>query len=72
MDFILGLPHIIREHDSIFVVVDYFSKMAHFLPCSRTYNVSQVAAIFFSEVVRLLGIPKTIISDCDVKFISYF
>lgn len=46
--------------------------MTDFLPCSKTYDASCVAAIFFVEVVRLHGLPKNIDFDRDVKFVSYF
>ena len=59
MDFILGLPKTQRNKDSIFVVVNGFSKMAHFIPCNRTNDV---------EVSRLYIILKSIISDSDTKF----
>jgi len=72
MDFILGLPKIQRNKESVFVLVDRFSKTAHFIDCNKTNDAIDVVEVYFKEVMRLHGIPRSIAFDCDTKFLSHF
>ena len=64
MDFITNLPRS-KGYMTVFVVVDRYSKYAHFGPLPTTHTASQVADLFCSMVIYLHGIPRSIISDRD-------
>jgi transposase InsO family protein len=71
MDFIEALPKV-NGKTVVLTVVDRFSKAAHFIPLSHPYTALTVARAFFAEIVRLHGMPETIVSDRDPVFTSEF
>jgi len=72
MEFIVGLPLMARRHDPIFVVVDILTKSAIFIPVHMSYQALDIDRVFISEIVRLHGVPKRIISDRGLVFTSRF
>jgi hypothetical protein len=72
MDFVVGFPLTSHRHNAILVIVDKLTKSANFIPVRDTYDVTDVACVFVSEVIHLHGIPKKIISDRDSRFTSRF
>jgi len=72
MNFVLGLPKTQCNKDSICVVVDRFSKVAHFKACNKSNDATNIAELYFKEITGLHSIPRSIIPDRDTKFWSHF
>jgi transposase InsO family protein len=72
MDFIIGLPTTQSGYDSIWVIVDYFSKVAHFIPVKTTYKGAKLAELYITRIVCLHRVPKKIVSDRGTQFTSRF
>ena len=72
MDFVSGLPRTQRNHDAIWVIVDRLTKSAHFLAVRLDYTLERLAELYINEIVRLHGIPISIVSDRDPRFTSRF
>ena len=72
MDFVTHLPKSTRGHDSVWVIVDRLTKCAHFLPINQKWSMDKLAETYVREVVRLHGVPESIVSDRDPRFTSRF
>jgi hypothetical protein len=72
MNFIVGLPKTQRGHDSIWVIVDRLSKVAHFIPVKTIYMSSKLAELYIARIVCLHRVPKKIVSDQGTQFTSKF
>lgn len=72
MDFLTGFPTTADGYDCIMVVVDRFTKRAHFIPTFKKSTSEEITMLFIKEVIRLHGLPREIISDKDIKFMSIF
>lgn len=71
VDFIVKVP-LSKGFDSVMVVVDHFSKHAHFIPANETWKADQLAENFINHVFKLHGLPDTIVSDRGTTFMSHF
>ena len=71
MDFVVGLP-VSRTYDAIWVIVDRLTKSAHFLAIKKTDGAEVLAKKYVKEIVRLHGVPASIVSDRDPRFASVF
>jgi hypothetical protein len=72
MDFIVGLPKTSKGYDSIWVIVDRLTKLAHFLPVKTTYSFKTYAELYIACILSLHGVPKIIVSDSGSQFVSRF
>ena len=72
MDFVVGLPRAQGGYDTIWVIVDRLTKLAHFLAIRNNYSLNQLAELYVDEIIKLHGVPISIVSDRDPRFTSRF
>jgi hypothetical protein len=63
MDFIVGLPRTQKGHNSIWVIIDRLTKVAHFIPVKTTSEMHKIAELYIDNILKLHGAPKSIVSD---------
>lgn len=72
MDFVEGLPRTPQGNNTVWVIVDRLTKSAHFLPVKKTHGIDVLCAKYIKEIVKLHGVPVSIVSDRDSQFTSHF
>jgi hypothetical protein len=72
MDFINRLPRPPKANDSIWVIVAHLTKVAHFIPVHTTYGGDKLARLYISNILKLHGVPMSIVSDRGTQFVSKF
>ena len=72
MDFVTHFPRTQQKHDAIWVIVDRLTKSAHFLAVPMTFALERFCQLYIREIVRLHGVPVSIVSDKDPRFTTHF
>jgi hypothetical protein len=72
MDFVVGLPRTPKGNDSVWVIVDRLTKVAHFVPVKTRYTTEKLAEMYVEHILRLHGTPRSIVSDRGPQFVSKF
>jgi hypothetical protein len=72
MDFIVGLPQTPKGHDSIWVILDRLTKVAHFIAMRNDYRVEKLADLYIEHILKLHGAPTRIVSDRGMQYVSKF
>jgi len=68
MDFVVELPSTQRKNNAIWVIVVRLTKTAHFVAMRNTWTLDQLARAYMEEIVRLLGVPSSIVLERDIRF----
>ena len=72
LDFVTGLPRTVRKNDTIWVIIDRLTKSAHFRAIRVNLHLWRLAELYVSEIIRLHGVPISIVPDRDMRFTSRF
>ena len=72
MDFVTHFLRTLRKHDVVWVTVDQLTKSAHFLVVWMTFTLKEFCKVYIREIVWLHGVPASIISDRDPRFMAQF
>ena len=72
MDFVTHLPRTSRRHDAVWVIVDRLTKSTHFLAVRMTFTLEEFCRLHIREIVRLHGVPVSIVSHKDPRFMTHF
>ena len=72
MDFVTHLPRTSRGHDAVLVIVDRLTKSTHFLVVRMTLTLEEFCRLYIREIIRLHGVPVSIVSNRDPRFTTHF
>ena len=72
MDFVTRLPRTPLRHDAIWVIVDRLTKSAYFLAVRMTFTLEKFYRLYIRVIIRLHGVPVSIVSDRDPRFTAHF
>ena len=72
LDFVTHLPRTPQGHDAVWVIVDRLTKLAHFLAVRMTFILERFHRLYIKEIIRLHGVPVSIVSDRDLRFMAHF
>ena len=72
MNFVTALPRTSKGHNVVWVIVDRLTKSPHFIPFRVGQSIEALAEHYMQEIVRLHGVPVSIMSDRDTRFMSHF